>query len=495
MTQWSPLQNEIFRQTSVSSDNLLVQAVAGSGKTTTIAQACQYTTASRPIYAAFNKAIAEQFAAKIPSHARSSTLNGLGHRIVQKAYRRATHDRWKLWNLARKQTQIPDWVSAIVSAVSFAQNCAIGIPGYDEPSIEYFTQVLQNSTKLLHPSDIPQLANKAFKVFQASLHCDSIFDFNDQVYQPIFLGENPYQGHDLIFVDETQDLAPINQAGLFLAHKAGSRIIAVGDRAQAIYAWRGADDNSMDTLQSAFDMKELPLSITYRCPQSVVALAKQYCSAIEARQDAPEGQVRNIINLPSPEAYPQDSLILCRNNAPLFATALQFVRASVPCQLLTTIGQELLQLINRLDGDTNREALLSLDKWRDEMLALMEIGDPQATNVHERYNCIKPFFDNLTGYKSDTLAQIRHLLDNTSGVRISTIHKAKGLEASNVYFEQPELLGNEGQELNLFYVAVTRSSENLSLHYLESQDKYEDSDYPSEDNIIPLEPEGLPDGR
>jgi len=69
------------------------------------------------------------------------------------------------------------------------------------------------------------------------------------------------------------------------------RVIAVGDRFQSIYGFRGAGTDSMDIFQRRFQMRALPLSVSYRCPVAVVEHAKQWVPQIEAREDAPWGFV------------------------------------------------------------------------------------------------------------------------------------------------------------------------------------------------------------
>ena len=60
--------------------------------------------------------------------------------------------------------------------------------------------------------------------------------------------------------------------------------------------------------------------------------------------------------------------------------------------------------------------------------------------------------------------------DDVEGVIFSSIHKAKGLEAKNIYLLRPELLPHPmakqpwewQQEKNLSYVAMTRTLEKFS---------------------------------
>lgn len=69
------------------------------------------------------------------------------------------------------------------------------------------------------------------------------------------------------------------------------RIIAVGDRSQAIYGFRGAHSASMDEIEKRFQCRTLPLSVSYRCPQAVVMKAREWVERIEWGPDAEWGYV------------------------------------------------------------------------------------------------------------------------------------------------------------------------------------------------------------
>jgi superfamily I DNA/RNA helicase len=67
------------------------------------------------------------------------------------------------------------------------------------------------------------------------------------------------------------------------------RIIAVGDRNQAIYGFRGAHSASMDEIKKRFNARTLPLSVSYRCPQAVVLKAREWVERIEWAEGAEDG--------------------------------------------------------------------------------------------------------------------------------------------------------------------------------------------------------------
>lgn len=134
-----------------------------------------------------------------------------------------------------------------------------------------------------------------------------------------------------ILVHNCQDMNKNQQALAFMACPTG-RIVIVGDPAQSIYAFRGADVRSMPRMTELLTHSErpcqtLPLTFTRRCPKAVVVLARELVPDIEAMPEAPEGEIVHIQEADfSQQAQPGD-MVLCRTNAPLVAAAHQFLRA------------------------------------------------------------------------------------------------------------------------------------------------------------------------
>ena len=77
---WSPMQQKVFEEVKNPEQDILIQAVAGSGKSTTIIEATKYAPGSS-LFMAFNKAIAEDIRSKGPN-GDGKTLNALRHGIV-----------------------------------------------------------------------------------------------------------------------------------------------------------------------------------------------------------------------------------------------------------------------------------------------------------------------------------------------------------------------------------------------------------------------------
>lgn len=309
------------------------------------------------------------------------------------------------------------------------------------------------------------------------------------------------------------------------------RIIAVGDRNQAIYGFRGAHHGSMDELKDRFHCVELPLSISYRCPRAVVERAKAWVPQIEAWEGAADGYVgesgtdwKAVSKLPSWEQIITDwselrhfapgDVILCRLTRPLVALAFVLIRNRIPCRVLgRDIGQGLTSLVKRVCKRARLEAQDDLGAFEtalDEFSAhesekLRQKGkQAELGRLEDQVATIRIFMQaeggtdgldrsasgtgdarGLAGAQAETVADLiadieRMFVDNgqaRAGVVLSTVHKAKGLEWDRVFvLDAPEFMPWKWarqdwelqQEQNLMYVAATRSKREL--RYVSSEE-------------------------
>ena len=83
---------------------LIVEAVAGSGKTFTIVKAAQLLpTSAKAVFLAFNKKIATELGTKLPDHVESKTLNALGWALCRyRLGKQITVDRNKTRDLIQR---------------------------------------------------------------------------------------------------------------------------------------------------------------------------------------------------------------------------------------------------------------------------------------------------------------------------------------------------------------------------------------------------------
>lgn len=268
---------------SPSGPNILVEAVAGSGKTTTLLWLLDRIPQRKPnallsqsiCFLAFNKNIAETLKSRCPSYVSCSTFHSLGLRALKTcsdidptaSRRRDFVDSRKVPKLVWKRLDRdnPD-TQAIIRLVGLLKSLDHVAEAFDVASL-----IQHHELDFADPRAATSVALDVLE--ESNRNLDQI-DFDDMLYLPVLLNAT-FSTQDWLLVDECQDLNSIQHE--ILARSAGpsTRIIAVGDRHQAIYGFRGASADSMEKLQSRFNMTELPLSISYRCPKAVVAEAQK----------------------------------------------------------------------------------------------------------------------------------------------------------------------------------------------------------------------------
>lgn len=472
--KWSPFQQAIFDAIHVPTSNLIIQAVAGSGKTTTLIEALRHAPGSA-LFMAFNKSIALDIAARAPK-GDVKTLNAMGHRLWRENLPQAKLDFNKVRNILKSFMSKDDYGEfgyQVERMVGLGKNLAIDLErSWDETALpEEFFEIADASDALPvgKENDAAIFAARAFSQSRNDL---SIFDFDDQLYIPLYK-EWQYPHYDNVFIDECQDLSPVQHLMLSEFASAGARVVAVGDRHQAIYGFRGADVRSMDNLKSRFAMLELPLSISYRCSQNVVKEAQQYCPTIAWRANAPEGTVK----FHSDDGFFEDphlftrELVVCRNNAPLFRAILRHVREKSPCRVLSNFLESLSGFIRGLKVSRSIDLIDKINAWEErevEKARKKGLGG-KAAQVQDKAETIR-LLAKETSTVSDIIALLKRLGERSSGPTFATIHKSKGLEADDVYLLRPDLVPSQWaqspeakqQEKNLAYVAITRAKEKLT---------------------------------
>ena len=481
----SPYQAAIFDFLRNDTRSAIVEAVAGSGKTTTIVQGLNCIPGSKQVLMlAFNKSIATEMQSRVPSGVKAATFHSTGLQAFQKSLGcRPKIDGSKIRNLIRDNYGIVDcgkYTAFACRLVGYAKNAGMGFLVPDEIA-QWFQLVEHFDLQLDHEEATTEegIAMARFILKKSNDQLERCVDFDDMLFGPLIKSSTFWQ-NDFVFVDESQDTNLVQQALLKrMIKRDGGRLIAVGDPYQAIYGFRGADSSAMDRIKTEFDCVSLPLTVSYRCPQSVVRAAQAYVPHIEAHDAAPEGEV---VSLPdyTPETFSLDSAILCRNTAPLVAFAYSLISRGKGCRVLgKEIGEGLTAMIKKLKPKGIEGLIVKLEEYeRREVAKFTSQGkDAQAAAVEDKCACILIFIGQLTETNRTVPAlceKIESLFSddrNASGITtLSTCHKAKGMEWREVFIldkgkympsKYAKQEWQQTQETNLIYVAFTRAKSRL----------------------------------
>ena len=492
----SQYQKAIFDYIQHEKGNLVVEAAAGSGKTYTLVKALSLIPQDkRVLMTAFNKDIVKELTKKVKEfpNVEVRTLHGLGMILTTRGlgiggmkpegykYTQLIYNHWqdltktninKLSRNARKS-----FVENTKKLVDFGRF--------------YLATTRSEMIELMIKYDIPCVADEvdvALKVMAiGGKNLDSI-DYTDMIWMPhiydLHLQECEY---DFIMVDECQDLNVAERNLVLRCLKKGGRLIAVGDSNQCIYGFSGSDPDSFRAIQSIPNTVSMPLSISYRCPESVVKFAQNLVPSIEAKQGAEEGVILDCVSL---DDVHDGDMVLCRNNAPLLQVYCKLLEQGKRAYIRgSDVGKNLQNIVIgthkdylytnlKRDGVFIRlyEDLFNSRKAIMERYGISQEDAMKHETIQAKLDMIRAL--EVLGADLTTTEELTKKIedifpknDKGEGIMLSTVHKAKGLEADNVFIACASLMPSKSaldewqvqQERNLMYVAYTRAKKVLGF--------------------------------
>lgn len=477
--RWSPQQGAIFNWFEAGDGNLIVRARAGTGKTTTIIEGVKRAPEPTILMAAFNKRIAEELSARIPSNnVEAKTLHSIGFMIVREYWsgvRIARDTRDRELGLARETCgkDVPETIIKLVGKLHTKAREINPLAKDGEALLPLAEQFECEPEAFWHHQGfgLQFICESAYEAMQlaAEERPKTGIDFADMIYLP--LKKNWAIGKfDMVVVDEAQDMTI---AQLDLARKVlieGGRMCVVGDDRQAIYGFRGADSSSIDRLKKELSAKELGLTVTYRCGHSIVKRAQEIVPDIEPHRDSPVGSiiatdVDKLIDLAKPGDF-----ILSRLNAPLAGVCMQLIREGKRAEIAgRDIAAGLKSLMRKVGKGAKSvdDFIANLQAWETR-----EVARLLALKFETRVQMIQDQAETLQVLceGAETVAEVEKRLDtifsddgpNTQRILCSSVHKAKGLEADRVFLLDWTFRGGKHKEEdNICYVAVTRAKSLL----------------------------------
>lgn len=498
----SPYQEAIFENILHGSSNMVINAVAGSGKSTTIVNALRLIPSkNRVLFIAFNKDIVETLKNKVGEvpNVNIMTYHSLGYSIVIEAlkekpeldeYKYMSYVRSNLSNLGYEHNSITgslfsSFLKNIEKLIDYARfNLCQSEREIEEIAEKYGVMLVANECEIVE------------NTLKWGKNCLKTVDYTDMVWLPYELNLKPKKHvYDWIFVDEAQDSSPVQQKLFLKCFRRGARFCAVGDSSQCINAWAGADVDAFKNFLKIPNTKEFPLPISYRCPKSVITMAQKYVPEIQATDDAIMGEIKYDVDPYSPK--PGD-MVLCRTTYPLVKLYAEYLRINKKSYIRgKDIGENLIETINQFKGlgvvPLNKSLMgegLFRDLYKHFFKIVENMMEKCGLSEEEAYFSVPAmeFYDTISSLEilSEGINDADELIDkirtifnegNNDAVCLSTVHKSKGLEADNVYIlcksQMPSIYATKEWEIiserNLEYVAITRAKK--SLQYID-EDKF-----------------------
>ena len=474
--------------------NLIIQAVAGAGKTTTLVECANRIGENKSILLlAHNRSTRDTLKTKIgnKNNVRVYTLHGLAWRMFTENFD---------FQPIIDDDKYRKYVNANIEEIASDEFKALSRPS----KMAYKSNVFDLINKARHnlkqsEKEIKKLATKKYGMTLIGDECKlvsdilkwgltqkEVVDYQDLLWFPSEFGyfTKKYLA-DIIMLDEAQDASIAQQDVVSRCFKRNTRLFSFGDKDQTINSWCGSDTEAFEHLKDSTmfrrDSKELPLTTNYRCGKKIIEYAKKYTNNnIHPREGAQDGNVN--FNVSLAEAKDGD-MILCRNIAPLMEVYRRCVSSGKKVYFRgEELGKTLKTSADCSTGDTIDDIILSMKKrliftWellssedgvdeREAMTNSMVISILDTIKTMENLPSTVKTRSDLEKFINDIFSD-----EGKEGIQLSTIHRAKGLEADNVFIICPSLVPSRlatmdweiEEEKHLQYVMCTRPKNNLNF--------------------------------
>ncbi|WP_455680821.1 UvrD-helicase domain-containing protein [Streptomyces luteogriseus] len=452
-----------------SGSDLVLQAGAGTGKTSTLELVAASDLSRRGLYIAFNRAIKEAAARRFPTRVKCSTGHGLAYGVVGHRYRHrfggARVPAWKTAELLglRQKLTVNDRVFEHTSLAYIAKQTVLRFCQSADKDIEAKHVPLQRGAE--NPDIHRVLAATVLPYAQRAWNdvkdpAGTKLKVEHDHYLKVWQLTDPQIRTDYILLDEAQDTNPALEYVLKL-QRAHAQIVLVGDSAQQIYTWRGARD-----IMSDYDGTHLTLTQSFRFGPALASEANRWLPLTRSslRLTGHPSTPTRLEEVKNPDA------VLCRTNGGAMAEVLHQMEAGRRVAMaggggaLRSLAVAAQDLKN---GRGTRHPELYLFRSWGEVQDYAE-NDPAGADLLPWVELVDELGTEAVLTAVDQLGS-----EDTADVTVSTVHKAKGREWPAIRigedFTAPEEdeLGRPGRiapsEARLAYVAITRARHQLDI--------------------------------
>lgn len=472
-----------------STGNIKINAVAGSGKTTTVIEYARTRPSdSKILYLVFNKSVkleaSRKFAENGLANVKVETAHSLAYRYVVfrnhyniKAQGYKTNEIAELLKLQGNEEKHTEYVIANHISKFIAYFC-----NSDKEKVQdlnYLDTVSDPKAKTFVSSNYRYIEAKA-RLLLSKMDKGEI-EVTHDFYLKKFQLSNPKLNYDYILFDEGQDASPA-MLDVFLKQKA-SKVI-VGDTHQQIYGWRFA----VNSLEKA-DFKTYQLSTSFRFGQDIANLAM---AVLKYKEHFGEGKAIPVKG-EGKDKQTKTMAIIARTNLGLLLKAIEYItemkkvkhiyfEGNINSYTYADEGASLYDVLNLYNGrhDSVRDNLIRTMKDLDELEDYIE--KTEDVHLSMMVEIVKEYGNKIPEIiRSIKAKHVENDEKDKAEVVFSTVHRCKGMEYDTVQIvddfvteEKIEKLKNDkkidaanleklNQEINLLYVALTRTKNSLYI--------------------------------
>lgn len=447
---------------------VVAEALAGTGKTSTLVALAAMEVRRPGIYLAFNKSVQIEAESRFPEWIHSTTAHGYAYQAVGKRYGHRLPGNPAASRLgARQMASIMKVKPALLDTGTINPSALTRMA---QATVNSFLKSADSAIEAKHvparifahhsPNEIAQaILPVANKIWDDLNNLSGKFRFTHDSYLKMWQLTNPVLPFDYIMFDEAQDADPVISA---VVDRQQVQRIWVGDRHQAIYGWRGA----IDSMSKVTDAVRLPLTQSWRFGEAIAEQANLWLEMLGAKHLV-EGNPHLQSSVGDVEV---PSAILCRGNGTALGWVLKFHSINLPVCLAPgtkDAGKDILQFAwaaaSLMKGEgTDHPDLCAFQDWGQ---LVKYVGEEEDTaDLKRMVNII-----NRVGVGGVIDAVKGCVTKERAVVSVGTAHKAKGLEwptvrvADDFVAPEPDADEPDTEGMMLNYVTVTRAIQRIQL--------------------------------
>lgn len=436
-----------------------INALAGTGKTTVLVGYTVKRPTMRVLNLCFNSSVQKEAEIRFPKNVESRTTHSMAYRAVGHSYKAKLMNNLRIQDIQRalglgpQDYRLADQVQKLITE-------------YTCSSVATLAEVLSTLGPKPHP-DVLLAAERIWGIMcdPADLTVGQVHDG----YLKLFQVTSPsFDQFDLILFDEAQDANPVTADIIFRQKK---QLVLVGDKHQSIYQFRKSV-NAMKNVPRS-NIEDFYLTQSWRFGSAI--------SDVANRLLAMKGEKVFLQGL-GPTSYVGEvnrrerHTVLSRTNSGLFREAIRDKSAS-----LFFVGgiegyrfEQIEDAFHLSKGQVSRiktRHLREFETFANMSAFAEETDDPESKML---INIVEKYSDRIPSLLSSVRARAVSHVDQAN-IILTTAHKSKGLEWSNVILaddfpSHEDLMETKEEsplafeaEINLLYVASTRAKRHLQL--------------------------------
>lgn len=448
--EWSKEQQTIFKN---KHKNMIINADAGSGKTTVLFELIKRIKPKNALMLSFNRDIANaniERAKKMGIKVNINTFHSYGYSCFPK---KKKIDTAKVWNIvsdyAKKHGMTFEVRNKLFSLVTRLRGIGYVL---NRDQSEY----VENIRSLFVSNKDLKTYGEHLKKIGASCDRSYAIDFDDMCDYPVRFNYIGDTNIDLLLVDELQDL---NAQQLNIVRRIietnGCQFIGVGDSKQAIFGFRGAI-NAIDSLEDLAE-EHYTLSTTYRCPSEVMKFVNNQIEDSTGVSYNEGGHIKRVKGssledvLNGIMTYNPDVIISQKNS----------VLLSIWATLFNNDIHSSLKGTPIIKGILNLLSTIKTYNFKDFKKVLMAICADNDAERSELAKGLLSLIKILKIYDRHHLMDVLDEMDVEANLKLETVHSFKGREAPTVAVICDWFSDNTNQKENVRYVAFTRCLDTL----------------------------------